>query len=95
MVVEFVCGQVFDGYVIDVSDLECLEIFLLVSVIVQELRGCQLNFNWIKLFMLYGYVGVWIMSIVFFENLWGWEIIDFDFFFDKIWDDVKVIYIND
>jgi len=95
MAVEAARGTASRGYVVDVSDPDNPETAPLARAIVQELRGRQLNPNWIKSLMPHGYAGARTMNSAFFENLWGWEATDPNLFPDSIWDDAKAIYIDD
>ncbi|MEM1052258.1 MAG: cobaltochelatase subunit CobN [Pseudomonadota bacterium] len=95
LAVESVRGQAAKGYVVDVSDPENPETTPLASAIVHELRGRQLNPNWIRSLMPHGYAGARTMNAAFFENLWGWEATDPDLFPDNIWEDAKDTYIDD
>ncbi|MEO0410542.1 MAG: cobaltochelatase subunit CobN [Pseudomonadota bacterium] len=95
MAVEAASGDAPTGFVVDVSDPSQPKMPPLQSAIVSELRGRQLNPEWIKSLMPHGYAGARTMNVAFFENLWGWEVTDPNLFSDTIWDDTKAIYMDD
>ncbi|WP_227817904.1 cobaltochelatase subunit CobN [Nitrogeniibacter aestuarii] len=65
------------------------------SALLGELRGRFLNPQWIKPLMDEGYSGARTMGNEFIEYLWGWQVTSPEIIDDRVWEEVKAVYVDD
>ncbi|HCS27300.1 MAG TPA: cobalamin biosynthesis protein CobN, partial [Spongiibacteraceae bacterium] len=95
LAVEVVSGRPPDSAVINHADDNNLRIDDLSSALLGELRGRFLNPQWIKPLMAEGYAGARTMGSEFIEYLWGWQVTSPDIINDRVWEEVKAVYVDD
>ncbi|CAA0090279.1 Aerobic cobaltochelatase subunit CobN [Zhongshania aliphaticivorans] len=95
LAVETVSGKVPASAVINHADNRNLQIDALHDALLSELRGRFFNPQWIKPLMEEGYSGARTMGSEFIEYLWGWQVTSPDIINDKVWEEVKSVYIDD
>lgn len=95
MAVELASGQQPASAVINHANTEKLQIQNLQSALLGELRGRFLNPQWIAPLMKEGYAGARTMGSEFMEYLWGWQVTSPELISDKVWEEVKAVYVDD
>ena len=65
------------------------------SALLSELRGRYLNPQWIAPLMKEGYAGARTMGSEFVEYLWGWQVTSPEIIKDRVWEEVKAVYVDD
>jgi cobaltochelatase CobN len=95
LAVETVSGKVPASAVINHADNRNLHIDALPEALLSELRGRFFNPQWIKPLMAEGYSGARTMGSEFIEYLWGWQVTSPDIINDRVWEEVKAIYVDD
>jgi cobaltochelatase CobN len=95
LAVETVSGKVPASAVINHADNRNLHIDTLPEALLSELRGRFFNPQWIKPLMAEGYSGARTMGSEFIEYLWGWQVTSPDIINDRVWEEVKAIYVDD
>lgn len=95
LAVETVSGKVPASAVINHADNRNLQIDALHDALLSELRGRFFNPQWIKPLMDEGYSGARTMGSEFIEYLWGWQVTSPDIINDRVWEEVKSVYIDD
>ncbi|PKL94651.1 MAG: cobalamin biosynthesis protein CobN, partial [Gammaproteobacteria bacterium HGW-Gammaproteobacteria-8] len=65
------------------------------TALLSELRGHYLNPQWIKPLMKEGYAGARTMGSEFIEYLWGWQATSPEIIDDRVWQEVKAVYVDD
>ncbi|WP_295872679.1 cobaltochelatase subunit CobN [uncultured Zhongshania sp.] len=95
LAVETVSGKIPASAVINHADNRNLQIDALHDALLSELRGRFFNPQWIKPLMKEGYSGARTMGSEFIEYLWGWQVTSPDIINDRVWEEVKAVYIDD
>ncbi len=95
LAVEAVTGSQPGSAVINHADNRKLRIESLSEALLGELRGRFLNPQWIKPLMDEGYAGARTMGSEFVEYLWGWQVTSPEIVNDRVWEEVKAVYIDD
>jgi len=95
MAVEHETGQAPDNRVLMHADPDNPRVESLQQALLSELRGQNLNPQWIKPLMEQGYAGARTMSADFMDNLWGWQVTSPDVVNSSVWDDVHDVYFED
>lgn len=95
LAVASVSGRQPASAVIHHADNNNLRIDNLPQALLSELRGRFLNPQWIEPLMEEGYSGARTMGSEFVEYLWGWQVTSPDIINDKVWQEVKAVYIDD
>ena len=95
MAVEQVSGQAPDNRVLMHADPDNPSVESLSRALLGELRGQNLNPQWLKPLMDRGYSGAREMSSDFLDNLWGWQVTNPEVVKSWVWDDVYQVYFRD
>lgn len=95
LAVEAVSGRQPASAVINHANSDQLRIDSLSQALLGELRGRFLNPQWIAPLMKEGYAGARTMGSEFIEYLWGWQVTSPEIISDKVWQDVKAVYVDD
>ena len=95
MAVEHETGEAPDNRVLMHADPENPRVESLQQALLSELRGQNLNPQWIKPLMEQGYAGARTMSADFLDNLWGWQVTSPDVIKSAVWDDINEVYFED
>lgn len=95
LAVETVSGKSPASAVINHADNRRLSISNLDEALLSELRGRFFNPQWIKPLMAEGYSGARTMGSEFIEYLWGWQVTSPDIINDRVWEEVKAVYVDD
>lgn len=95
MAVEHQRGTAPASAVINHANARDTRIDPLHSALLGELRGRFLNPQWIKPLMDEGYAGARTMGNEFIEYLWGWQVTSPAIIDDRVWAEVKAVYVDD
>nr|WP_243864864.1 cobaltochelatase subunit CobN [Halospina denitrificans] len=95
MAVEHETGDTPDNRVLMHADPDNPRVESLQQALMSELRGQNLNPQWIKPLMEQGYAGARTMSADFMDNLWGWQVTSPDVVNSSVWDDINDVYFED
>ncbi|MEM6960157.1 MAG: cobaltochelatase subunit CobN, partial [Myxococcota bacterium] len=95
LAVEEVRGEPPQGHIISHADASDPRMAPLATELLGELRGRELNPEWIKALMQHGYAGARTMGNEFFENLWGWQVTNPRIVEPWVWQEVKEVYLDD
>ncbi len=95
LAVEHLAGKAPSNHVIHHADPENPEMLGLRRALMQELRGEQLNPEYITALMNHGYAGARTMGSEFIEYLWGWQVTNPEIIDDWTWEEVKSVYLDD
>ncbi len=95
MAVEHETGEAPTNRVLMHADPDNPRVESLQQALLSELRGQNLNPQWIKPLMEQGYAGARTMSADFLDNLWGWQVTSPDVVKSAVWDDINEVYFED
>lgn len=95
LAVEAGSGQVPDNRVLMHADPRNPMVDTLERALLSELRGRNLNPQWLQPLMEHGYAGARSMGSDFLENLWGWQVTNPDVVRSWVWDAVHDVYFAD
>ncbi len=95
LAIESIKGEQPNSFVINHSNTNNLKIDGLQTALLSEIRGRFLNPQWIKPLMKEGYSGARTMGNEFIEYLWGWQVTSPEIITNRVWEDVKSVYIDD
>ncbi|MEQ6886238.1 cobaltochelatase subunit CobN [Salicola sp. Rm-C-2C1-2] len=95
MAVEQETGETPNNRVLMHADPDNPRVESLQQALMSELRGQNLNPQWIKPLMEQGYAGARTMSADFLDNLWGWQVTSPDVVKSAVWDDINEVYFED
>ncbi len=95
MAVEHETGKAPTNRVLMHADPDNPRVESLQQALLSELRGQNLNPQWIKPLMEQGYAGARTMSADFLDNLWGWQVTSPDVVKSAVWDDINEVYFED
>ncbi|MFO7786541.1 MAG: cobaltochelatase subunit CobN, partial [Halospina sp.] len=95
MAVEHETGNAPNNRVLMHADPDNARVESLQQALLSELRGQNLNPQWLEPLMEQGYAGARTMSADFMDNLWGWQVTSPDVVNSSVWDDVHDVYFED
>ncbi len=95
LAVESQRGKAPASAVINHANGKNLSIDTLHTALLSELRGRYLNPQWIKPMMKEGYAGARTMGSEFIEYLWGWQATSPEIIDQRVWQEVKAVYVDD
>ncbi|PLX75088.1 MAG: hypothetical protein C0607_08990 [Azoarcus sp.] len=95
LAVESQRGKAPASAVINHANGKNLSIDALHTALLSELRGRYLNPQWIKPLMKEGYAGARTMGSEFVEYLWGWQATSPEIIDERVWQEVKAVYVDD
>ena len=95
MAVEHQRGKAPASAVINHANARDTRIDPLHTALLGELRGRFLNPQWIRPLMNEGYAGARTMGNEFIEYLWGWQVTSPQIIDDRVWEEVKAVYVDD
>ncbi|WP_144049417.1 cobaltochelatase subunit CobN [Vreelandella massiliensis] len=93
--VEQVRGDAPDNRVLQHADPKNPRVESLERALLSELRGRNLNPQWIKPLMDHGYAGARTLGSDFLDNLWGWQVTSPEVVRSWVWDEVDAVYFQD
>ncbi|MDX1635577.1 MAG: cobaltochelatase subunit CobN [Marinobacter sp.] len=93
--VEHVRGEAPDNRVLQHADPRQPRVESLERALLTELRGRNLNPQWLQPLMQHGYAGARTMGSDFLDNLWGWQVTSPQVVKSWVWDEVNDTYFKD
>ncbi len=93
--VETITGRTPENRVLMHADADNARVLSLEQALMGELRGRNLNPQWIEPLMEQGYAGARTMAADFLDNLWGWQATSPEVVRSRVWDEVHDVYFND
>lgn len=93
--VENIRGRPPENRVLQHADRDNPRVESLERALLSELRGQNLNPQWIEPLMDHGYAGARTMSADFVDNLWGWQATSPEVVRSWVWDEVHDVYLQD
>ncbi|WP_091644969.1 cobaltochelatase subunit CobN [Aquisalimonas asiatica] len=95
LAVENLTGTAPDNRVLMHADADNPRVESLQRALLGELRGQNLNPQWLEPLMDHGYAGARTMGADFLDNLWGWQVTNPDVVRSWVWDAVHDVYFAD
>ena len=95
LAVETQRGEAPENYILVHTDNQNYAVEPLQVALLRELRGENLNPQWLKPLMEEGYAGARTMGSEFLEYLWGWQVTNPGIVKSWVWDEVKSVYLDD
>lgn len=92
---ETLTGKAPDNRVLLHADAGNPQVQSLERALLGELRGRNLNPQWLKPLMTHGYAGARTLGADFLDNLWGWQVTNPEFVGSWVWDEVHEVYFKD
>ncbi len=95
LAVETARGRAPDNRVLMHADPDNARVDSLERALLTELRGRNLNPQWLRPLMDHGYAGARTMARDFLDNLWGWQVTAPEVVKSWVWDEVHDVYLQD